>query len=69
MLIEVKDLKYVYSPDMPGEHTALDGVSFAVEEPCIVGIIGHTGSGKSTLLQHLNGLIKPEFGEIYIDGE
>ena len=34
-----------------------------------MGIIGHTGSGKSTLLQHLNGLIKPTSGEVYIDGE
>lgn len=69
MTIEVKDLKYIYSPDMPGETTALDGVSFDVTEPSIIGIIGHTGSGKSTLLQHLNGLIKPTSGEIYIDGE
>ena len=69
MTIEVKDLKYIYSPDMPGETTALDGVSFDVTEPSVIGIIGHTGSGKSTLLQHLNGLIKPTSGEIYIDGE
>lgn len=69
MSIEVKDLKYVYSPDMPGETLALDGVSFSVDSPSIVGIIGHTGSGKSTLLQHLNGLIKPTSGEVNIDGE
>ena len=69
MSIEVKDLKYIYSPDMPGETPALDGVSFDVTEPSVIGIIGQTGSGKSTLLQHLNGLIKPTSGEIYIDGE
>lgn len=69
MSIEVKDLKYIYSPDMPGETTALDGVSFDVTEASVIGIIGQTGSGKSTLLQHLNGLIKPTSGEIYIDGE
>ena len=32
-----------------------------------MGLIGHTGSGKSTLIQHLNGLIKPSSGEIYIN--
>ena len=69
MSVEVKNLKYIYSPDMPGETLALDGVSFSVDSPSIVGIIGHTGSGKSTLLQHLNGLIKPTSGEVYIDGE
>lgn len=54
---------------MPGETVALSDVSFDVADRTILGIIGHTGSGKSTLLQHLNGLIKPASGEIYIDGE
>ncbi|MBQ9272442.1 MAG: energy-coupling factor transporter ATPase [Mogibacterium sp.] len=69
MSISVRNLKYVYNPGMPGESVALDGVSFDVEDGEILGIIGHTGSGKSTLLQHLNGLIKPSSGEIYIDGQ
>ena len=68
-IIEVKDLTYIYNPGMPGETRALDAVSFSVQEPCVVGVIGHTGSGKSTLMQHLNGLIKPTSGEIYIGGE
>ena len=33
-----------------------------------LGIIGHTGSGKSTLIQHLNGLLRPTSGTIYLDG-
>lgn len=69
MSISVRDVKYIYEPGMPGETAALDGVSFDVADGTILGIIGHTGSGKSTLLQHLNGLIKPTSGEIYIDGE
>lgn len=68
MSISVRDLRYVYNPGMPGESVALDGVSFDVEDGAILGIIGHTGSGKSTLLQHLNGLIKPDSGDIFIDG-
>ena len=54
---------------MPGETVALSDVSFDVADGTILGIIGHTGSGKSTLLQHLNGLINPTSGEVYIDGE
>lgn len=69
MSIEVKDLRYVYNPGLPGETVALDGVSFSVEDGEIIGIIGHTGSGKSTMLQHLNGLLKPESGEVYVDGQ
>ena len=69
MSVEVKNLRYIYNEGLPGETVALDDVSFAVPEPSVLSIIGHTGSGKSTLLQHLNGLLKPNSGEVYIDGE
>ena len=69
MSISVKNLNYIYNPGMPGETVALSDVSFDVADGTILGIIGHTGSGKSTLLQHLNGLIKPTSGEVFIDGE
>lgn len=67
-IIEVVDLKHVYSPGTPFEHKGLDGVSFCVERGQTVGIIGHTGSGKSTLIQHLNGLLKPTSGKVLLDG-
>ena len=69
MSISVKNLNYIYNPGMPGETVALSDVSFDVADGTVLGIIGHTGSGKSTLLQHLNGLIKPTSGDVYIDGE
>lgn len=69
MSIEVKDLRYVYNPGLPDETVALDGVSLEVRDGEILGIIGHTGSGKSTLLQHLNGILKPTSGEVYVDGQ
>lgn len=69
MSISVRNLNYIYNPGMPGETVALSDVSFDVADDTVLGIIGHTGSGKSTLLQHLNGLIKPTSGEVYIDGE
>ena len=69
MSIEVRDLNYIYNAGMPDETVALRDVSFDVADGEILGIIGHTGSGKSTLLQHLNGLIKPASGEIFVDGQ
>ena len=69
MSIEVKDLRYVYNEGLPDETVALDGVSFCVADGEILGVIGHTGSGKSTMLQHLNGLLRPESGEVYVDGQ
>lgn len=69
MSIEVRNLNYIYNPGMPGETHALDDVSFEVHDGEVLAIIGHTGSGKSTLLMHLNGLVKPSSGEVYVDGQ
>ena len=68
-IIRVEHLEYVYNPGMPDETTALDDVSFSVEEGDFVGIIGSTGSGKSTLISHFNGLNRPTSGRILIDGK
>ena len=67
--LEVRELTHTYSAGTPFEHKALDHVSFTVERGEFVGIIGHTGSGKSTLIQHLNGLLKPDSGNILLDGK
>ena len=68
-MIKTEELRYVYSKDTPYEHVALDDVSIEIEQGAFVGLIGHTGSGKSTLIQHLNGLLKPTAGKIYVGGE
>ncbi len=67
--LEVRNLNHTYSPNTPFGHVALEDVSFTVERGEFVGIIGHTGSGKSTLIQHLNGLLKPDSGNILLDGK
>lgn len=68
MGIIVKNITHIYSEGLPHETTALDNVSFEINDGEFVGIIGHTGSGKSTLLQHLNGLLKPKSGSIIVGG-
>ena len=67
--LEVKKVTHTYSAGTPFEHKALEEVSFCLHRGEFVGVIGHTGSGKSTLMQHLNGLLKPESGEILLDGK
>lgn len=67
MPIKVENLTFKYMIGTPFEKTALDNVSFEIKDGEFVGLIGHTGSGKSTLIQHLNGLLKPTSGAIYID--
>lgn len=45
----------------------MDNVSLTINDGEFLGLIGHTGSGKSTLVQHLNGLLKPSSGRVYLD--
>lgn len=68
-IIKTENLSYVYSEGTPYEHRAVDNVSIEIEKGSFVGLIGHTGSGKSSLIQHLNGLLKPSSGKVYIGGE
>ncbi|MDM9645643.1 methionine ABC transporter ATP-binding protein [Rhizobium sp. S163] len=51
-----------------GATAALDGISLTVRKGEIVGIIGRSGAGKSTLIRCLNGLERPDGGEIKIEG-
>ena len=66
-VLSVKNLIYGYSKGTPFEKGALKGVSVDFKKGEIVAVIGHTGSGKSTLLQHLNGLLKPDSGEVLFE--
>lgn len=67
MSIIVKNLTHIYNEGMPFASKALDDVSLEIKDNDFVGLIGHTGSGKSTLIQHLNGLLKPSSGDIFIN--
>lgn len=66
-VIKTENLTYVYGEGTPFRKVAVDSVNLSIEEGELVGIIGHTGSGKSTLIQHLNALLKPTDGNVYID--
>ncbi|MFI0849056.1 methionine ABC transporter ATP-binding protein [Mesorhizobium sp. IMUNJ 23232] len=51
-----------------GNTAALDGISLSVQKGEILGIIGRSGAGKSTLIRCLNGLERPDSGEVFIEG-
>lgn len=70
MGIVLKNISYQYKEQWQEEKQyALRDVSFSLEKGEYAALIGHSGSGKSTLLQHLNGLLRPDAGEYYFDGE
>ena len=68
-IIRVENLTHTYSAGTPFERNAVEGMNIEVMPGEFLGIIGHTGSGKSTLIQHLNGLLKPTSGHVYLDGQ
>lgn len=67
-IIRIKDLHHTYMSGTPLSHTSLRGVDLYVVENEITAVVGPTGSGKSTLLQHMNGLIRPQRGEVWVAG-
>lgn len=67
MPIKIENLTHIYMPNGPFEKIALDNVSLTINDGDFVALIGHTGSGKSTLIQHINGLLKPTSGKIFVD--
>lgn len=65
MKIEIRDLRHTY----PTGDEALKGLSFIMDGPQPVAIIGQNGSGKTTLVKHFNGILRPTGGDVLINGE
>lgn len=63
-MIEIKNLTKKY-----GSFTAIEDISFTVDESSIYGLVGYNGAGKTTLLKTAAGILKADGGEILFDGE
>ena len=48
---------------------ALDGVNMNVKRGSVYGLVGPNGAGKSTLIRHITGVMRPDAGEVFVDGE
>ena len=67
-IIETQEVTFRY-PDA-GEDTplVLDGVDLQIRQGSFVAILGHNGSGKSTLAKHMNAILLPTGGKVYVSG-
>lgn len=68
-MIETKDLTFAY-PAEEGEEprAALKDVNVSIERGSFVVVLGHNGSGKSTLAKHMNAVLLPSGGAVYVEG-
>lgn len=67
-MIKAEHLTFCY-PDEPADHPpVLDDVNLEIEAGSFVAILGHNGSGKSTLAKHMNALLTPTAGKLWVEG-
>ncbi|MCI9026832.1 MAG: energy-coupling factor transporter ATPase [Lawsonibacter sp.] len=67
-IIQTQDLRFSYPAAEGVSPVVLDGVSLEIEEGSFVAVLGHNGSGKSTLAKHMNAILLPSGGTVYVDG-
>ena len=67
-IIQVQDLHFSYTDAQGVSPVVLDGVSLDIQEGSFVAVLGHNGCGKSTLAKHLNAILLPSGGTVYVSG-
>lgn len=67
-IIQARDLVFRYTTAEGVAPTVLDHVNLDIEAGSFVAILGHNGSGKSTFAKHLNAILLPSGGKVYVDG-
>ncbi|MEE1026986.1 MAG: ATP-binding cassette domain-containing protein, partial [Acutalibacteraceae bacterium] len=66
--IEVKNVTFQYDGEETEKKAAVKNINLSFERGSFNVILGHNGSGKSTLAKLLGGMIKPDNGEVFVDG-
>ena len=66
--IQTENLTFRYTTEEGMAPTVLEGVSLSIQPGEFVAVLGHNGSGKSTLAKHLNAILLPTAGKVYVDG-
>lgn len=67
-IIKTEQLTFRYTTEEGVAPTVLDEVSLEIQEGSFVAILGHNGSGKSTLAKHMNAILLPSGGKVYVAG-
>lgn len=68
ILFDIKNVNHTFESLDGKLYTAIDDVSASIKKGSFTAIIGTNGSGKSTLARHLNALLLPTSGDVFVDG-
>ncbi|MDE5853577.1 MAG: energy-coupling factor transporter ATPase [Ruminococcus sp.] len=66
-IIEIRDLHFSYESEGEKPVEVLKGINLNIKEGEFVAVLGHNGSGKSTLAKHINAILVPTSGKVYVD--
>jgi energy-coupling factor transport system ATP-binding protein len=67
-IVKFENVSYFYDTGSEGEKTeALKNISLDINKGEFVAVVGHNGSGKSTLAKHINALILPDSGKVFVN--
>ena len=67
-ILKTEELRFSYQEVTIPAPVVLDGVDLEIQAGSFVAVLGHNGSGKSTLAKHLNAILLPTGGKVYVDG-
>ena len=69
-MLQTEHLSFTYPAEegVSASTTALEDVSLSIEKGSFVVVLGHNGSGKSTLAKHMNAVLLPSGGTVYVEG-
>ena len=69
-MLQTENLSFTYPAEegVSASTTALEDVSLSIEKGSFVVVLGHNGSGKSTLAKHMNAVLLPSGGAVYVEG-
>ncbi|MDK6729473.1 ATP-binding cassette domain-containing protein, partial [Aerococcus urinae] len=68
-LLELDQINKIFNPGSINENHVTKDLSLTIHDHDFISVIGSNGAGKSTLIKHIIGLLKPQSGEIRLNGQ
>ena len=67
-IIEINNLSFKYGGEIENDQPTLNNITLSINKGEFIAFLGHNGSGKSTFAKMLNGLLRPDSGNVLVNG-